>query len=868
MIKGNNKYHLPWYELIISSFLLGGLFTFLITVKAVYEAKKKRESFIALSIALSYYLLFSIFCIRTSLDNNLFAYIANGHSLLLGISAILFQYKMIGRSPNYLDFKRWREWIPILFTGALIGLGISLLFAIPASITSRIDLIWEGGTFDRHLFLWDILYASFQGIPAGIILSFWWCRKPESLKPSSIVATIGGASIFFITIMVSFSVYTFLLYGGHSELGMYFGSLVEPWKKDITLFGFNLSYFYTAAGIVALGILFSDTTTISSFFKRTYVIPLVIITGFGEFMLTEEYAASIQGQILYNCNNSDSKIRSKAYKNLERLLSRYPKHSHWPEYAEKYASYLYENGEFEKAKQYYKIIFEKYNENSRYYWSVNRAKEVLESEKFGQSQLIKNLKVPVVDCETYLDEEWMTILSIIKYWEKGEKTESDIKMSLKAISKSKDQIKLKKIKSLVDIDDVSHLLGYNTVFVKGSLDIAKKLIDLEIPFISVKYSTIKLIYGYDNSRNLFSAYNFNQVTDRTEKEARKTTDEVLMKDSIDSNVISRLKRIELESKDEVPYSQFSEQNLTYFGDAFLILAPEEAKIKVASALNTSVDSMNIKSNGWRSAYIAFRFLELNDPKQAVEWANRSYELINSSFPLHIGYLSFKKWESREKRIGHELPLASHLYPLQLYKNFFENEKQKIFQKSCHEQFKNDLDLNKMLWLISNMYSSLLDPFDKGDRKIKRNLFEHDLLRNPRYYRVMESLIPIYQLDSDTTRILSTYKKMVDISPEDYEVKIKYVKELLIAGEYGEAEKILSKIDIPKISSFTDYYLSKALIAENNGKNREALKYYNLCIKKEKYTPYIYGRYAALLQKMGKIELAQKAENWTKSISVE
>ena len=861
----------PWYVLIIIGMAFGGYFPWMMISWALYQKNEKKVAltvFFANLVLLGLlgWMFWSVCWPWWYLTS--FEYI---FYLLWSASAVYFQSKVLGPAPPRYDVSEWRSWIPFLLIGLIIGVCIGIICSVGSAFEKKQAMMETMETLDRQSILWDLFQNASLGGFLGLLLGMGWAGQKKKVSAGQIVACLFGLILVMPIWAVLYFLFLFIIHNGTMPTG-YLDSwyLIPPWVSGFQGGLLKLGYLEFLTYIVLM-LFFADVKSMSHFWKRSLIIPLLFILFFPLSFSSEEWWQTYQEFIYYEMTSPDPDTRAYAHERAQTLLARYPDHARWPEFAERMTRYFYEQGDFEKAKTYCQKIVDRYDGSHQWHWTVQMAKGALASPAFGKPEAIFRLDVPVVDYEDYLTHNWMALLSVIRYHKGPNVPESQVTIELKALSNSDDKISLSPLDAMADIDDAARNLGYETLFLPADVSDVQHLLQAGFPILHSNYGTFNVIYGWDKGRDVLNTYVFYQLSTRTREERRKKAEDiediVLFGEDDPKTNHKRLHRIAAEVTDDYVLGYWQGPALRYSGPLIAVVFPSEKADRIAAALEKSHALLRKESNGYLAALIAESCLKDADPINALTWAKTAANLVSDPLPLYEAHMVKIWWERREQKLLNKIPLEQQFKPLANITAFFEDPENTAFLKQAGRRFEKDLNKSILPWGVLHRYLSLLDRSKPDDQVKMIAVAKKELAVNPSYSDKWRFLADVCELRNDIPGTIAALEGAISCNPADYQSKLRAAYFSVVAGDVAKAETLLKTVDVGEIQYDADYDFCLGAIAEWKGDTHAALHHYEKAISMRCYKPVYHLKYGRLLQKEGYADKAQKAIQWAADIEV-
>jgi hypothetical protein len=858
-----------WYVLLVTGVALTGFFPWLMVSYALYQRGKRLTAMSLLFVNLALLVLSGWILLRSPVAwwwVVSLTYLFNG---IWALAAWLFQKKTIGSAPRRYLLTEWKSWITPVIIGVILGVCITIIFSIIPAVRNRTAMWRAGESLDREVILWDFFTYTFLGLSYGLVLGFWWAGERNRFRASSIITFLAALSLTIILWSLFGFLLIFLVHKGTLIETPTFASsnwaVVPPWVSGFRQLLLHIHAFDMLA-LLIVSLLFGAASRIRDFGKRSLLIPLTFLCILPRAFSENEWWQAIQDQIFYEMASPDRQTRASAYQWAEMLLKRYPEHLQWPNIAEDVTRYYYQAGEYEKSRALYQDISDHYGDSNRWYWTVRRARAALNNPEFGNPSGEPKIEIPIVDYENYLTPNWMALLSVIRYWEGPQIPESEVKIKLKDLSLSDDKISLSPLANLADLDDAAQSLGYEVLILPANLPGVKALIAAGIPIIHQNYTTFSLIFGFDESRTALRTYIFDKLSYRVQEEARKEAEEILaMKEEGQGESQERLARIANEAYSEYSADFWNTPVLRYIGPFMALVFPTQKADTIAAALNTSIEVLTKRSNGYLATLIGLSYLNHADPIHAIEWAKIGAEHLDDPILLYGAYMAKMFWESRNQQVNSKLRLQDQFPELAQIFTYFNEAENIAFLERARLRFEADLDVTPIPWMILDRYVHTLDQSDPVELDRITTVLQQGLSLNPAYSCYWSFLAETYEWAEDIPKMVEALKGAISANPLDSKMKLRLAYGDVLLGHYADAKVTLEQIDVSQIKYDADYPFCLGAVAEWEGDTKDALRKYAIAVEMRRYKPIYFLKYGKLLQKEGLNEKARQALEWAARI---
>jgi hypothetical protein len=456
----------------------------------------------------------------------------------------------------------------------------------------------------------------------------------------------------------------------------------------------------------------------------------------------------------------------------------------------------------------------------------------------------------------------MALLSVMRYWEGSEVSESKVLIKLKDLSKSTDKIKLNPLVNLAELDDAARSLGYETVLFRSNIDRVQALIGAGIPVIHQHFNSFNIVFGSDISRSAIRAYAFSKLSQRLRNEKRREAGEILdFEREGHGEGRKRLVRIANESYMEYSIDYWESPSLEYMGPLSAIVFPADRAAAVGEAFEMPYSELQEQSNGYLASLIALSYLDHGDPRQTIEWAKIGAAKIADPLPWYIADLARIWWESRDKIIHSSLNLQNQFPELGQIFNYFNLPQNEKFLQNARHRFKQGFAQNTLPWMISQKYLHLMDRSEVSEQSRMLKLIRVHAAYDPTSTRNWILLANTCEWSGDTSGTISALEGAVSADPLNSRVKLRLAMAYVGRRHYEKAEHILSQIDPESVRYNADYLFCQAALAEWKGHPDKALNFYAAAIEMRRYKPIYHLRYGKLLMAQGFDEKARLYLEW-------
>lgn len=863
------KVHFPWYAHLIGGYALTGAWCWLLVAGLFWRSGRRRFGGVLVVINAMILVAIILAALRLEMTWWRLESLVFGVNLAWSLSAWLLQYHWFGPAPRRYRPEQWRSWVVPLAAGILLGAGLAVSMTVTSAVSDRFMVLYSGQAQVRSSVLWQFFNHLPAGLGLGLLIGAWWAGfRPFTV--SHVVSFLAGIILVAVGESIFFGIFGLIVHGGDTNsLQMLANSAwnlipgpQHGWRRVLQSHS-DIRYI----AWIPVGMLFGAPGRIRDFLKRgAIVVPLLILLGVSFSFLSEGGWRIIQEQVIYQTTSPKPRHRQAAFGWLRVLLARYPDHAQWPHLAARLAGYYYCSGETEASRSLHRRIVQQYAHVNQWKIHAEISRAILSAPSAGASPKGPGLKIPVVDYQDYLTQNWMALLSAVRYWEGGETRQSDLLIRLREISKSDDAIRLPDLTDLADLDDAAAGLGYSLTILPGDPGTARSLIEAGIPVVLPVYKTFYLIYGFDDSRGLVKSLCFGQLSEKCKSLAVKEAQEILLPEALgQGRTNDRLTRIRLEADCAWHLDQWQTGRLADAAPYMAVVHPLDSRRLVAAALGYDETDLFRAHRGRLALMIALSFFDKADPINCIRWARIASRYIEDPLVRHAAFLGDTIWQNRDQRIGTALSLQTRFDILDGVDRFMESPEVRIFLKEARERFAADISAGRIGWPVRWRLLELLDRHDVFQRQQMISLIEADLATNPANCPQWRRLADLYGLDNRPDARAQALAKAWSAAPQDYATALTWARACVLLDDPAQAEQILNRIAPAAVSQEADYAFCLAAIAEWKNQPRKALQYYALAIDKCRYRPVYFLRYGRLLLAQGDAAAAKKALDWAARI---
>ena len=859
----------PWYVLFVLGYCFTGLLPWLFALWAAFRRGMRRTAVIGLVPNLAVYGLMSWYAVESRavwqwISASIFVV-----NLLWTAGAWFFQRRVLGAAPSRYVWSERSLWIPRLAMGLATGVCLAVIVGIPGALSRKQEMWAARDVLDRDSVLWIILQNSWKGVPLGLLLGAWWAGEGRRFRISHIVTFLSAWWIAPLFSVFSGLLLAFLFMKGSFSAGSVFQlpdwAPIPPW-----IAGWSRALMRSDGSplfaYLVISLLFGAVSRLRDFFKRLLWLPAVLLLSLPFICLSHEWWSVFQAQIIYDMSSPVESVRSAACERAATLLLRYPDHLRWPAIAGITARRQYEAGRFDAARTLYETTSRRFAGVNQWRWEVKTAEAAVASTRFGDSGAAVRMDIPMVDSESYLTHNWMALLCVIRYWEGPKASDSDVKIRLKALSKSDDKIELPPLTEIAEFDDAVRSLNYRMAILPMDLAGLKSLIAAGVPVVIADRSAFRVVYGFDDSRCAMLFYGFDALSYQTIQEGRREAKEILaVKDERGSENKERLDRIRLEAEGEYGVSAPEDPALKHRAPFMLAIYPESDAGRLSKALGRPIDAMLAESDAYLAALIGLTFLRHADPVAALEWAKTGSRQVSSPFPMHVAHLSRLYWQSREKRVRTRLPLEDQFPELKAVEATFDAPETRAFLDDARRGFEADFEEGKLPGILLEAFERTLLPNDPDDRILLARLGEMRVAIDSSDVEGWRMLTKTYEQTGNAQGRIRALEGLAGAEPLNFNAKLDLAFALAIQGEIPGTESTIKTIDTKRVRFNPDYPFCRGAVSEWKGERSEALRYYKEAIDMRRYKPAYHLRYGRLLLAEGRHEEAEKALRWAARI---
>lgn len=853
----------PWYVHIIGGWSIGAIFPWYLTCKQFYYKKQKRTVWMLMGGLILLYGLFSYASLTAPLpwDKLLAGFLAV--NIILSLCAWAAQRKYFGAAPKRYFIHEWKNWIAPILIAVIFGVGYAVTISLFPLIGDRLELYQARDLLAKKVILWDFFhnvpYSLIFSIPIGI----WWAGERDRFTIANVLSYILGIILFSLILSSMASLFYFILSGGQLSVNQ---TSWQVLSNDLSVFKKILVFLETQdySTYFLVPLLLGTVVKTGDFFKRTLtVFPLLTVIFLFLSFYSPEFWQYYQNQIYYDMSSEDPQQREKSHNRAVVMLNRFPEHEGWPEIAITLAGYYYQEKEYETAEKLYRKIAKRTQNSPQWYRQAAIAEAALASPDFANENSISMLTVPPLRYESYMTNNWMALLRNMRYYEGNQISETDTLIKLKEISEKDEKIDLSPMPTLAELDSNATSLGYSVLIVPSELSTIKELLHAGYPVIQPIKHSFSLLSGIDESRSLITGATYEHILyflKESDKEG--IPDDSFLSEEENSFDAGTKTRIDLLAYTEIPFSFWQHPRQKDHGALMAVVFPPEELEKIGTLLGGNKEALLQQSKARLLALIGLNAVKCGDIVGAVNWAERSYALQNEPFPLHVAHLATLLWQSRDKRIESRLQLEKHLPALTSIDLFLNEEPRRSFLRRAKEQFYDDLENNRINWMIRQQCKDFLDRSDPRERQRLIALSKMNVQSEPDSRADWLFLTGLYEWEKNKDEMISGYRNALAAAPWDNEIALKLAYLYIQKEHYDNAQKLIKKLKPKTIRYQPDYYYCLASIAQWKNDHEKAGKYYEKAIKMRRYDRNYHLGYAKLLEKTGEnMKKAEQLRSW-------
>ncbi len=854
-----------WYVFLFIGYAVSGLFPWLMIAWALYRRGRKTTAGLVLAINIAILIGSGWLMLTVKTVWWWLAIIAYGFNLFWTAAAMVYQRHTLGAAGRRYYFKDWKSWIRPIVIGLIIGFCVGTIFSIIPAFENRIPMQQTQDSLDRQTVLWDFFTYSHFGLMGSLLIGLWWAGEGKRFRVSHVLTYLGGFILTIFCWYLLWSLLVLILHKGpvkefllldHSNW-----AIIPPWSSGLQKFLRALEE-YNILPLIIIPLLFGAPARMRDFGKRALLIPLLFVCSIPMGFTSVSWWLTNQDQITYEMNSADPAARASAHGWADIIIERYPNHLQWPRLAEKSAQYHYQNQRVEQSKQIYQNLIDRYRNSGQWHWIIQRARAAINTPGFVKPIPSRRLEIPMVDYQRYLTHNWMALLSVMRYWEGSEVSESKVVIKLKDLSKSTDKIKLNPLVNLAELDDAARSLGYETILFRSEIDRVQALIDAGIPVIHQNFKSFNIVFGSDNSRSAICAYSFAKLSKRLRNEKHKEAEEILdIEREGHGEGRKRLVRIAHESYMEYSTDFWQNPSIDYMGPLSAIVFPADRIEAVSDAFEMPYGELQEQSNGYLATLIALSYLNHGDPRQTIEWAKIGASKIADPLPLYVAHLARIWWESRDKIIHSSLNLQNQFPELAQIFSFFNLPQNEKFLQDAQHSFRQAFAQNTLPWTISQKYLHLMDRSEISELSRILQLIKARTVYDPTSTPDWILLANTCEWSGDIPGTINALEGAVSADPLDSAAKLRLAMAYVSRKHYEKAEHILAQIDREQVRYDADYQFCLAALTEWKGYPNKALNYYAAAIEMRRYKPIYHLRYGKLLLAQGFDEKARLYLEW-------
>jgi hypothetical protein len=863
------RMHLPWYAHLLGGYALTGAWCWLMVAGLFWRSGRRRLGGFLVGINAVFWVVMTWAALRLEMSWWRLESLVFGVNLLWALSAWLTQFHRFGPAPRRYHPAQWRQWMLPVATGVLLGAGLAVSMTVISAVSERFVSLYTGDVQVRSSVLWQFFNQLPAGVCFGLLIGLWWagCRP---FTVSHVASFLAGIIVVVIGESALFGVFTLIVHGGDTAslrmLANEAWSLVpgplHGWRRFLQSCS-DIHYF----AWIPIGMLFGAPGRIREFFKRAVVVvPLMTLLGLSFSFFSQGGWRIIQGQVIYQTTSPQAHQRQAAHDWLRVLLARYPNHAQWPHLAARLADYCYSNGRQATSRRLHEQIVQRYARSNQWKIQAAMSRSILSGPDFGASPKGPGLKIPVIDYQDYMTQNWMALLSSVRYWEGDDTRLSDLLIRLREISQSEEAIELPKLTGLADLDDAAAGLGYAVTVLPSDPRTARDLIQAGIPVLVPVYRTFYLVYGFDDSRGVVKSLCFGQLSEKCKSLAVKAAKEILMLDTPGQGRTSdRLTRIRLEADCLWHLDQWQKGRLSDAAPWMAVVHPRDSRRSLAAALGCDEEELFRAHRGRLAVLIALSCFDRADTINCIRWARVASRYIDDPAVWHAAHLGETLWRNRYQRIGTALPLQERFADLNSVEQYISSPEIRGFLEQARERFDADASAGKLSWPFRWRLMGLLDRHDVDQRQEMMALIKADLETNPADVSQWRRLADLHALNDRPAARAQALAEAWSAAPQDYATALAWARTCVLLDDPAQAEKVLNRIDPKAVGREADYAFCLAAVAEWKQQPRKALQYYARAIDRCRYRPAYFLRYGRLLMAQGDTVAAKKALDWAARI---
>lgn len=858
----------PWYVYLIGGYSLTGLFAWYLMAQQFWY--RNRRPLAAGVIGLNAAILVAVYWLAMKVNITWWRFetVLLVFNLAWSISAWCTQRWVYGPCERRLMTDQWKKWLTPMVVAMTLGAAVVVVTNILPAVGERFTAMYTEGASPRSLVLWEFFHNLPMGLFIGALIGLWWAGE-RHYTTRHISAFLFGICLVAVVQLPTYTLFIYLVHGANFGQTMLNGDAWElvPYGSDglrnflITLGKFDYG------GILVVGLLFGAPDRIRLFFKRAAVIiPMITILSLPMLLFSQEGWKLIQGQIVYQLSSPEQHHRDTAFSWLEVMLNRFPNHSNWPYLALRLADDQYEKGDIGGSQKHYNEIIERFGKHNEWKDVADKSRAMLSSPNYGKKQQGKSLKIPLVSYQSHLTQNWMALLSNLRFLNGPQIPESDITIRLMDISNSEHRIDLPNLSDLADLDDAARSLDYEVLLMPSSPDTARRLIENDIPVLLPVFRTFYLLYGFDDAARVVKAYCFGQLSAKLKHRATDEATEILMLEAeANGDSEKRNQRIAQEAQCQWPYDQWKEKAFTDAAPLMAVIYPKERQPLVDRVLGNTTQYNTQRSQGYLAALIGLSFAHRGDPMNCLQWARRGAQRVSASMPLHVAHVGQSLWATRTRKIGASIGIEKKFSVLDAPVAFFDDASTVAFAEQARERFTLDLQAGNVPWNIRHMLVSLLDQTDPKQRAQIIELVQYGLARHPSDRKQWLRLVSLYELEGDLDAVSTALEGACSAGKWDVKTQLSLAAVYTRMGRMDRVRDLLKHMDPQKVSYEADYPYCLGAVAEADGRAKAALGHYANAIDMCRYRPDYHLRYAKLLMDQGDSGGAEKALAWAARI---
>lgn len=724
---------------------------------------------------------------------------------------------------------------------------------------------------------YSLIYGLLFIIP-GIIMYVVFSRRVSKIS----IVHIANMFAAFTTTLISFGILFVCMF---SLIENFSRSAAYSLGSDIAdnTYISDVIFIIAFAGFCAF---IAESINLKTFFLRNLiVVPFMLLMSMSALPISGHMENALYSRANIFSYSSSAPYSSYATFLYTRCLKRFPDNDLAAEMTYKLANQMISEKNIAGASRTMNDLISRYGDDPKHYYYVNKSKNILESIKSAKDSLsigkgVTRIDVPVIRPESYTDDDWLALLSAIRFWEHKSK-DSDFLIKLRDISTSSDEIKLPDLRYFNDLKAYAGMLGYGTFGFSGYQNSIKTILSEGYPALIPAYQEnlyykddismnsnflnyrLLIAYEYDEYLGIIKFYNYNQYDEEKNKDISDDDIKDILfpaNESTGEQYYSRLKKeitLELSLKEV-------EELLWENANVMFVVFPEKERELVTKKLN-ALGFSSQSEEGWIYHFSAGELMyDYGDLEKALsEMLISANETIDTSFPSHFAAVIAMSMKENENKYYNALERISgenkNGYG---HERIFESPEAKSAVAHLYEDIKNETVHHNILHSLLTLKDYALS----GDDTLRNKLLSSLTKKYPYNVDYQKRLAAYYKEKNDIVSLEEVYKNIALLHPDEDQHKVDYARTLIDNNKYELAAEQLKETywKYRKEDSESNYVYGR--IHLHKKQYAKAAKLFKFAIKIDPYdAEYHYHLGRTLLKLKKPLEAKQELE-WALKIS--